>query len=701
MQRAERSAGFRPDIEGLRAMAVLLVVFDHLLGWPSGGFVGVDVFFVISGFLITGLLLSERERTGRISFRAFYARRARRILPASIVVLVVTVLAARAVQLTSEAQRTAVDAIWAAAFGANIHFAKISTDYFASGQAHSPVQHYWSLAVEEQYYLVWPLLIVCVVVLAALFGARRWTRPVLAAVLAVGVLASFAYSVRYTHSDPAAAYFATTARAWELGVGALVAIAVPVLRRLPARIRAVGSIAGLGGIAWSAVTIDSATPFPGPGAAGPVLATAVVLGAGVGGVAWTALPMTNPASRYVGRVSYSLYLWHWPVLILLPELMSKDGVAFDVAAAATMAALTIVSFHYIEEPMRRLRWSNIRRRLAPPPRPVQLPRFAVARPGLAAVACAALAVGGWMARPPVQLASITPEVHVSTAGAVRPQPALAHAISEALNAREWPRLVPSLDEALGDRASEWNECSKVDPADPDKCRFAPDGGGARTAVVLGDSVAVSWLPGLRKALVPNGYAVHGMTLMQCGAADVPIREANRGADENFVKSCNRHRHDALQAIADHQPDLVILSSTENSLVRLVSGNTQAGAEREWREGMVRTLRAVRTAAPAARIVVLSPPPEGANVNQCATRAAGPQACIAAIRSEWVRQSRAEQFAVHSVQAAYVDVHLLVCTAAGLCPPFIDGRIVRCDTIHLTKAFIPLTVPYLRHALLAP
>jgi peptidoglycan/LPS O-acetylase OafA/YrhL len=210
---------FRGDIEGLRGVAVLLVVFGHLTGWPRGGFIGVDVFFVISGFLITGLLVSERERTGRISIRGFYARRARRLLPAGILVLALTDLAAAVLLLPSRAHETFVDSVWAFGFLANVHFAQLGTDYFSLTRAPSAVQHYWSLSVEEQFYLVWPCLILLT------FGiAKRAGRRALVVVTAVVVAASLAWSVISTANSPASAYFSSPARAWELGAGALLVL---------------------------------------------------------------------------------------------------------------------------------------------------------------------------------------------------------------------------------------------------------------------------------------------------------------------------------------------------------------------------------------------------------------------------------------------------------------------------------------------
>ena len=218
---------FRPDVEGLRAVAVLLVVVSHVLGVPAGGYIGVDVFFVISGFLITGLLLREHARNGRISLRDFYARRVRRLMPAAVLVLAVTNVAAYLLFTGERAGQALRDSLWSLGFLANVRFSAIGTDYFDDTRPASPVQHYWSLAVEEQFYVVWP----CLLILALWLGKRRGAGAVLLLVTA----ASLVWSIVLTASDSTAAYFSTPARAWELGVGALLAVLAQTSlpRRIP------------------------------------------------------------------------------------------------------------------------------------------------------------------------------------------------------------------------------------------------------------------------------------------------------------------------------------------------------------------------------------------------------------------------------------------------------------------------------------
>ena len=268
----------RRDIQGLRALAVVAVILDHLLGGPAGGFVGVDVFFVVSGFLITGHLLRSVERSGRISFADFYRRRVKRILPAALLVLAVTVVASYLLLTPARFATVLSDVLWAACFGANWHLIAVGTDYFQAAGPVSPIQHYWSLAVEEQFYLVWPVVLLLLAVLARRMRARL--RLVAGAGLGLLTVLSFAWALAETAQEPTWAYFSTASRAWELGVGALLAVAAPAFERLPAALRPVLAWAGLAGILVALAVVRSNGGFPAPQAALPVLGAALVIVAG-------------------------------------------------------------------------------------------------------------------------------------------------------------------------------------------------------------------------------------------------------------------------------------------------------------------------------------------------------------------------------------------------------------------------------------
>ena len=352
---ADAATVFRPDIQGLRAIAVLLVVCNHLFTWP-GGEIGVDVFFVISGFLITGLLLREHAETGRISWTGFYRRRVRRIVPAATVCLVVVVAASYFIYRTVWYDAVRADGIWSFFFASNWHYAVVWEHRLQAGAPISPLGHFWSLSVEEQFYIVWPVLLI--VVLGSLSRRpRSWSnKTVLGVVLAVVAAGSFSWAVIETAYDPYWAYFSTLSRAWELCVGALLAIAATRLARLPATVRPALSYAGLAAIVASAFLIDPTSAFPGPWAALPVAGAALVVAAGIGGQPRFAQPLTNPVSVFVGKISYSLYLWHLPVIILLAAAIARDSLWFYVLAVEAMAVLSLASFYLVENPIRRSNW---------------------------------------------------------------------------------------------------------------------------------------------------------------------------------------------------------------------------------------------------------------------------------------------------------------------------------------------------------
>ncbi len=343
---------FRPDIEGLRAVAVLLVVLFHA-GVPgfSGGYVGVDVFFVISGAVITGVLLRERASTGGTSVAAFYARRARRILPAATLVIVVTVMATYLLLGVGPGARTAADGRWAAVFLANVHFIATGTNYLDATHLPSPLQNFWSLAVEEQFYLVYPTF----VLLVAALRPRMSLRAKLAVGLVLAIAGSFTLSVVQTSSNPVVAYFSPFTRAWELALGALVAVATRWLLRLPAAAAAAVTWIGLGAVVVSSATFNGSTAYPGAAVAIPVVGAAMVIAGGVAAPAMGGEVLLGRGPfRWLGRRSYSLYLWHWPALALAAQSAGKAtlSVPANLVVVGISLLVAMATYAAVENPVR-------------------------------------------------------------------------------------------------------------------------------------------------------------------------------------------------------------------------------------------------------------------------------------------------------------------------------------------------------------
>jgi peptidoglycan/LPS O-acetylase OafA/YrhL len=503
---AESGRRFRPDIEGLRAIAIVAVLLCHA-GVPflAGGYVGVDVFFVLSGFLITGILLAEFANRGRISLPSFYLRRARRILPAAALTLVVTDVAAHHLLNFVRAREAVNDSIWSALFAANVHFARQGSDYFAQGQPPSPFMHFWSLAVEEQFYFVWPSLLALLLAL----GLRRRLLAVLVAVAA----GSFVWSVHVTAASPATAYYSTFARAWELALGAALAVAVPQLRRLPGRVGFACGWLGVLAIAYAGWAYSDSTPFPGSAALVPAAGAALVIGAGVA-ARRTAIGVGRVLAlaplRYLGDRSYAFYLWHWPVLILATEYAGRElplGVRLGLLGFAFL--LSVASYRFVENPVRRLK---------PTLRAGGLLWPATA----AAVALVAVVILDSTDRTAARLEAAAAAVHpaqlvrASEPAKTKSLDAVVLAVRQAERGAPLPSPVtPSPSNLRGDFYMFPPGCSPGEGETSKKiCRLG-DARSSKTIVVIGDSHAQMWMPPVLRMASRDGWAVVPFVKPRC------------------------------------------------------------------------------------------------------------------------------------------------------------------------------------------
>lgn len=698
---------FRPDIQGLRALAVVAVILDHLLAWPGGGFVGVDVFFVISGFLITSHLYREHQKHGRISFADFYRRRVRRILPIATLVLALTVGAGFALYLATRAYAITVDALWALFFAANWHFAVDGTNYWANDGIVSPLQQYWSLAVEEQYYFVWPLLIVLVLGAGSMLGwAHRSRARLLTTVLMIGVAASFAWALWETATNPTWAYFSTFSRAWELGVGAILAITASSFGRIPPGLRPVLGWIGLLGIVASIYFVKAGDGFPGPWAVLPVLSTGLVIASGTGGEQRFLLPLMNPVTSYIGDISYSLYLWHFPVIIFLASAI-PNGITYTLSALVITFGLAIASYHFVENRIRTSSWlepgrrdkERKRRRSARPVLTRKIAALSVLGVCTAALCFASLAP----AHPPASVAAVgsTPRGTDSSSEASKPAvdkvltaASLAKQISAALHAKQFPEFVPSVD-SLGTQT--WIRrvlaagCGDIDAKNEESCTTGT-GAANKDVVVIGDSFGIAWTPAIRGAFEPLGWRVHPMTMGQCPSGWLTVTK-DKGAP---YTECDQHRQWALQQVEKVKPDIVILADAHTTIERLASGATGASAKREITTGFERTIRAVSADSP--RVIVLSAPPEGAALQECVTRLAEPSDCTRRINDNWNDFTTAARSATKGTDAEFIDTHLWFCNQQGLCPGFVGVTPVRVDVAHLTPEYSAMLTPVLATAI---
>jgi peptidoglycan/LPS O-acetylase OafA/YrhL len=346
---------YRPDVEGLRAVAVGAVILFHanLVGF-TGGFVGVDVFYVISGFVITGVLLRKLEASGSLGFMDFYARRARRILPAAGLVLLVTIFASYQWLGFIRGAEVADDARWCAVFLGNFHFLSIGTNYFASQLPPSPLQNYWSLAVEEQFYLVYP----CALALSLVVIPRLSVRHKVMIFTGVVILSSLSWSIYQTSADPYGAYLSSLTRAWELAVGGFVAAGTYYWLRMRRDVALCMTWLGMGGILVAATEFSGSTPYPGWAAILPVASAAFIIMGGMSAGRWGAeLLLGSFVFRWLGKLSYSVYLWSWPVLTIAVESTSKPlSVAQRLLTILVSLVLAALTYALIENPIRHSKW---------------------------------------------------------------------------------------------------------------------------------------------------------------------------------------------------------------------------------------------------------------------------------------------------------------------------------------------------------
>jgi peptidoglycan/LPS O-acetylase OafA/YrhL len=664
----ESAAGgtFRPDIEGLRAVAVLLIVLYHAgVGVLGGGYVGVDVFFVISGFLITGLLLRELDDTHRLNLVEFYARRARRILPAAFLVLGAIIVGYLVLLSPVALWRAAPDIAAAAAYVPNFRFAFEHSDYFHPARV-SPVIHYWSLGVEEQFYAVWPAFL--------WLGYRvvHGSRTALTRLVVIVVATSFLLSLVGTAVYPTATFYLLPTRAWELGVGALLALGAPA-GKLGTRLAIGAGMAGLALIALSAVAFRESTPFPGLAGVLPVGGAALVIAAGSRGTHTpTAAALSWAPMRWVGRISYSLYLWHWPVGIFAAAVLATAPApvqaALGVAASTVLAAGT---YRWIEDPLRRGRL--IGRRPAW--------NLAGALAMSAIIAAGALGAGHLAVAPFRQGRAVPPSTTADPLAGLLPPAGptpdgpLPHPLIPPL--LHIHRAAVSVNPNADDR------CSLLSGKTVNgRCHFGPPDA-TKDVVLLGDSHLGQWWPALERIAAERRWRMSVLLKTSCAYEDPPRTTALGPKTE-----CDDWRAGVLRRIATERPDLVVLASNHRPPPAAGGGAlSHDAAVAVMAAGAQQTIAAIQRAG--SRVVVLADTPRiPFDPAECLSRNARHIRACAVPRAEaldldWVQ---AERDAALAAGATFVDVNEWACSSDP-CPMVLGRYIVFADTNHLTPAFV--------------
>ena len=694
VERRTSRKGFRPDIEGLRAVAVIAVVLYHA-GIPGfgGGFIGVDVFFVISGFLITGLLWREVATTNTVALGRFYGARARRLLPAAATVGIATALVVAVVLPPLQARSVFLDGIACALYAGNYRFAMHGTDYLASDLPPSPFQHYWSLGVEEQFYLVWPVLIIGTAWLVHRLRAGAAARATpYAVVLVLVAAASLAAAVLWTRTSPSWAFFSLPTRAWELAAGGLVALSIHQWRRLPLL---PATIVGWGGLALIVLTctqLGPRTPSPGTAALLPVLGTALVIGAGpVTGGLGAGRVLCRPAMRAIGRVSYSWYLWHWPVLLLMPPLLGEPaGLPARLSATAVSGGLAVITLHLVENPGR---FAAALRRSAKA-------SLTVAAAASAAAACACMLLlnvvpvpaGHGAAAPRANIVAVPP---TTIAPAMSPEEAaVQHAFAQARDAvavsaglRAVPsNLDPPLAKAPADKAAvfvngcvrSWREigqgeCATGDIASP------------TTVALVGDSHAAMWNPAFQHLAEQRHWRLETLAKVTCPLQDLHITSPYLGRE---YTECEQWRAQIVNRLKAEHPRLVVLDMSR----RYGADFGFTSYDPAWIDTLGRTVAQLRSIG--AAVLVLGPVPDpGSSVPTCLSGHVDDATACAPARPVAVDDGgiSAERAATTAGGGHYADLTDLFCTA-DRCPVIVGNTLVFRDDNHVTTEYAQLLTP---------
>ncbi|WP_402375873.1 acyltransferase family protein [Isoptericola rhizosphaerae] len=658
------TSAFRPDVEGLRALAIGAVLLYHagIVAVP-GGFVGVDVFFVISGFLITGQLVRELEATGRVSLLRFYARRARRLLPAAALVLVATAVMVVALGSVVDRRTFGGDIVAASGYVVNWRLAERSVDYLAEDVGVSPVQHFWSLSVEEQFYVIWPLLLIVVGLLARRF---RWpARTVMAAGLAAIVVPSFIWSVVMSSADPSSAFFVTTTRLWELGIGGLVAVGVAVWPRVPKPVALALGWSGLAAIIAGALLLDESATWPGHLALVPVLGTAAVIVAGATRSAPAILG--HRLLVWLGGLSYSLYLWHWPLLVAATWVWGDLGQKRGLLVVLLALIPAWLSYKLVEDPVRRIaqtRWT---------------PRMTLSV-GLNLTAVSVIAGLVLAIALPQENRTTTATTASGAAGLTLEDGRVAGL--ELQDSSD--SIAPAPADAPDDVPRAYADDCVADPetTEPTICTYGDPAGNVRV-VLAGDSKALQWADALDAVAKSESWQLDLATKSACGFADA-IRT---GFDDGPYEECQEYNENLLSELLRDPPDAVIVSQRHSTAFDADGDLTTAAMA----DGLGRTWETLEEHGIDVIALLDNPaPPETSEgeVYRCVAAHPAELSSCAFTRDEAIDRSGAIALRAAAEQSRDVDIVDMTDTLCEdtACPPVIGDVLVYRQGSHITNTY---------------
>ena len=671
---ATHSEHKRKDIQALRALAVGMVVVYHF--WPAalpGGFVGVDVFFVISGFLITGGLF-RRAPTGLRDLTGFWARRVLRLMPAAALTLLLSLLAIALFLPLGQWQASARHALSSMFYFENWRLVWEATDYLQEGGSGSPFQHFWSLSVEEQYYITWPILVCLLVVVGARCG---WAlRSTLGIGVGVVTAASLLYGLAITWSSPAVAYFSTPARIWELGLGGLLAI-LWAGRSWPATAARLRTALAWGGIAMmlaAALLLSEATPFPGVAALLPTLgAVAFILAADPDGPL-SLRPLTHARPvQLVGDTSYAMYLWHWPVLLLVPLCLGVEpSLWLKLLLLPALLALSWASTTFVEDPVRTTRPdASVRRR-----------GLAVLVVASALVVAASVAMWTYVERSNAASAEAVAELG---SGTVERSCVGAGALDATLDCPADPELITTPEFARTDQSEsiQIGVCLNWPPfGELISCERGETKAPTAKVALYGNSHAGHWQPAVEAVAKSRGWQLDTYVVGVCQPTLEPIRENGAQQTAERTAECQALQGQVLDDLTSSDYDTVVMSTMDHDN----DAATYAGTlERLTHAGL--------------RVLVLRDTPAPLDIENdtpfCVSfHLDDPEAC-AGSPDAWIRADPLAEAAAEADEdlVTIVDLNDHLCTDTT-CPAVMGGVIVYSDYNHMSKTFNTTLAPYL-------
>jgi peptidoglycan/LPS O-acetylase OafA/YrhL len=699
-ERGSDEIGFRPDVEGLRGLTLLAILGFHVaMPGVGGGFVGPDIFFFISGFVITGQLWREVSTTGTVGLRKFYGKRARRLLPVSALVGVVTAIASALLLPPLQAKAALMDGIASALYVPNFWFIGQQVDYFAGNVLPSPFQHYWTLGVEEQFYLVWPPMIVGTAWLIRCMRRRAkavapQSKTPYVVLVSVVAVSSFALSLMITYVMPLAAYFSLPTRAWQLAGGALVALTAVYWRRLPQRAAVITGWVGLALILFACVYLTPATPYPGTAALLPWLGTALVIGAGCAtptlgcGRVLAVAPM-----RALGRWSYSWYLWHWPALVFAPILLGHAlGLAGNVVVVVVSGGLAVLTLRFVENP---LRYAAFLRRSAGK-------SLGLGGVSSALAACVSVVLLLWVSSLPLPIPVGRGAQTVPLTIAAGPVQDVFGQVQAAVAATADLKAVPSnLNPPLADAAGEvgamlFDGCLRAPfQSGQPECAMG-DTASKTTVAVVGDSHASMWIPAFQQIGTQRPWRLEAMAKAACPMMDLPIANPLVSRLVEYVQRCEQWRGQIIARLRAEHPKLVMVSVfrsyTATNSHGFLSGFTSY--DPAWIDALTRLVRQLRETG--AKVLVLGPLPQlNTSVPGCLSEHLDDAtACSPPMSTAFNRPGiAAEAAATKAGGGQYADLTELFCTK-NRCPVIVGNTLVYVDAGHLTLEYSRLLAPAL-------